>query len=696
MYTGKHRFILSFFLISWFCLTAVLVVAQGHQLGDESHYHDHHHSPQAEETQDIFIMRVDRALQRAQEVLNRTPRRAKRIAHRTLRKSYRKGYVLGKAKAHQIIGQACVLLGMHEQALVHFLKGLGTYQDQEDWRGIAHTYNHISVLYRQQQRFNKTLEYAEYALDLAEKFQYKEEIAWAYNNMAIVYLHKKDYINTLQYLKNAIRLRQELHLNEGLIISYNNMGLTLRRLGRYEEALDWYDKSLHINQGTSTVKHMQTATFDNIGDVLTEQKKYTAARKYYDKALKVAREAGVNFRMMEVYQSLYKLAKQQENDKEALLFYTKYTQLKDSIMNLNIDVKMASLQHRFRHEKERRERIFLKKDVDLQRAIIRRHKVISWSTVGGFALMFLLAFVLYQSRRKERKARQLLGYQAEEISEVNRLLVKSREKLLTKTEMLTLRNQQVTTSIRAARMIQTAILPVEKRMKTVLGDYFLIYLPKDIVSGDFYWVYTIGQVRYVAVVDCTGHGVAGSLMVMLGYALLNEIVNKGTEAPAQILKELNEMLTISLRQDVTKNQSGLDIILCKIQPVTSPADTPQYRMTHASSRRPLYYTQQQLLVRVKGDKQFIGGNFSRYAPRPFTEKSVVLDQGETLYLTTDGFADTPNENRESFGSHRLFEWLDRYNHLPLSEQKEMLVNVRDAYQKGIEQRDDITILGFKL
>lgn len=696
MYTGKHRFILSFFLISWFCLNTVLVVAQESQLGNESHYHDHHHSPQTEEIPDAFVMRVERALQKAQEVLNKTPLRAKRIAHRTLRMAHHKGYVLGKIKARHIIGRACVLLGMHEQALVHFLKVLGTYQDQEDWRGIAHTYNHISVLYRQQQRFNKTLEYAEYALDLAEKFQYKDEIAWAYNNMAIVFLHKQDYAQALQYLENAICLRQELHLNEGLIISYNNMGLTLRRLGRYEEALDWYNKSLHINQGTSTVKHMQTATFDNIGDVLTEQKKYAVARKYYKKALKVAQEVGVKFRIIEVYQSLYELAKQQENDKEALLFYTKYTQLKDSIMNLNIDVKMASLQHRFRREKERRERIFLKKDVDLQRAIIRRHKVISWSTVGGFTLMFLLAFVLYQSRRKERKARQLLGHQAEEISEVNRLLVKSQEKLLTKTEMLTLRNQQVTNSIRAARMIQTAILPVEKRMKTVLGDYFLIYLPKDIVSGDFYWVYTIGQTRYVAVVDCTGHGVAGSLMVMLGYALLNEIVNKGTQAPAQILKELNEMLTISLKQDVTKNQSGMDIILCKIQPVPDSIDAPQYMVTHASSRRPLYYTQQQALVRVKGDKQFIGGNFSRCAPRPFTEKSVVLEQGETLYLTSDGFTDTPNENRKAFGSHRLFELLEQNNQLSLSEQKEMLVNVRDAYQKGIEQRDDITVLGFKL
>ena len=248
--------------------------------------------------------------------------------------------------------------------------------------------------------------------------------------------------------------------------------------------------------------------------------------------------------------------------------------------------------------------------------------------------------------------RTIVDKQAAEIQEVNRLLMKSRGKLLTKTEMLTLRNQQVTTSIRAAQLIQNAILPFEQRLQEVLGEHFLIYLPKDIVSGDFYWICEVNEKRMVAVADCTGHGVSGSLMATLGYALLNEIIGKGVCEPALILKELNEKLTATLRQEVTKNQAGMDIILCKIEPKEIKSEeakpeeikqkTTQYLITHSSSRRPLYYTQEQKLIKVKGDKQYIGGRFNHYKPRPFEQHQVVLNKGETLYLTTDGFADTPN------------------------------------------------------
>ena len=651
-------------------LSATCLIAQGHyNHGDE-------------EFEEGSVRRIDQLLQRSAKSLNSNPHRARGMAHHALRMSHRHGYKQGLAKAHGLMAKTFMAQAVHGRALDHFLRQLNLYQNEEDWLGITNTYNQIALLYRRQLKPEKTFEYSALALDLAEKFNFEEEIALAHNNIGIAHYYNKAYQKALQYFGHSIQLREKLNLTKGLIISYNNMGLILSNLSQYTQALKWYEKSLHINIGKNEIKHMKAATLDNIGDVLVNEGKHKEARKYYIKALKIAKEAEANMRIIETYESFYKLSAKEENHKEALKFHILYTTLKDSLLSANADVQIASLQHRFERVSERKERALLEKDLNLQRATAHRHKVISLGTVIGLGLMFLLAFVLYRSSRKDRKARRLMGEQSEEIQEINRLLVKSREKLLTKTEMVTLQNQQVTSSIRAAKLIQSAILPFDRRMKQILGNYFLLYLPKDIVSGDFYWTYQIGKVRYVAVADCTGHGVAGSLMSMLGYALLNEIVNRGILEPAQILQHLNKKLTASLRQNITKNQAGMDIVLCKIEP--APVDStnkPQFKVTYASSRRPLYYTEQKKLKKVKGDKQFIGGHFSHYEPRPFKEYSIMLNKGESLYLTSDGYADTPNKEREAFGSRRFFELIQKSSYLPLEGQKELFENTLEIYHK---------------
>lgn len=680
MYTGILPYLKFVTTLVWLCALSSRLAAQ----------HNHH------SVGDISPAKIQEMLIRGEQFLNSNPERAKIFAHRALRISYKKNYINGKAKAHGLMGHALLAQAVHEQAHEHFLKQLNIYQNQNNWLGITHTYNDIALLYRRQFNAEKTLEYSDLALDIAEKFGFKKEIALSYNNVGVAHFYRGDYEKALQYYGNSIQIREELQLSKGLVASYNNIGLVFARMGKIEEALKWYDKSLDMNQGEAKVPQMKAATLDNIGDVLVIQGKKDEAKIAYQEALDIAKKADANMRIIETYESLYKLATQDQNHQEALKYHLLHTKLRDSLMSVNASVQIATLQHQFEIVNERKERAFLEKDLDLQKANLKRQTTISYGTFIGLGLMFLLAFVLYRSSRKDRKARELMGQQSAEINEINRLLVINREQLLNQTEMLTVRNQQVTSSIKAAELIQSAILPFEKKMNQVLGDYFLLYMPKDIVSGDFYWMYQIGDVRYVAVADCTGHGVAGSLMSMLGYALLNEIMNKKIYAPAQMLAELNSMLTLSLRQEITKNQAGMDIILCKITPAETDASTPCFTLTYAGSRRPLYYTHQGELIKVRSDKQFIGGYFSHYEPRPFKEKQVVLAQGEQLYLTSDGYADTPNPARESFSSKRLFELIRDNTHRPLTKQKTILTNTLKAYQQEAEQRDDITILGFKL
>lgn len=286
-------------------------------------------------------------------------------------------------------------------------------------------------------------------------------------------------------------------------------------------------------------------------------------------------------------------------------------------------------------------------------------------------------------------------------------------------------------SLRYAKQIQQAILPEAYEFDEVFQDYFIVFLAQQVVSGDFYWLHQRGNKTFLAVVDCTGHGVPGAFMSMIGNTLLNEIVNeKNLEEPALILEVLHLEIRIALRQEQTKNDDGMDIGLCLIE--DTPNDQDFKQITFAGARRPLLYSLGQAqaslpiadhlgfsintsapttlikstslveevipkkLFAIKGTKRSIGG-LHRYEDRPFANQVVHLPKGTTLYLTSDGYTDQHNIKREKYGRHRLNELLGTLGHLPLPQQKTALLHeLQQHMDDEVPQRDDITILGIQL
>ncbi len=248
-------------------------------------------------------------------------------------------------------------------------------------------------------------------------------------------------------------------------------------------------------------------------------------------------------------------------------------------------------------------------------------------------------------------------------------------------------NANITASITYAQKIQQAILPASKKIATAFQEHFIIYKPKDIVSGDFYWFHDMGEARIVAVCDCTGHGVPGAFMSMIGNALLNQIViEKRFSEPNMILEELHKAIREALQQSEnpsTELQDGMDVCLVKVE---------RNRLVFSGARRPLYIVQNNELLELKGDRYSIGGR-QREAERKFTAHAVPLQNSVTLYLTTDGYVDQANAQRESFGSKRLKDLLKSIAQMTADEQKKQLESELEAYQQNQPQRDDITIMG---
>jgi serine phosphatase RsbU (regulator of sigma subunit)/streptogramin lyase len=265
-------------------------------------------------------------------------------------------------------------------------------------------------------------------------------------------------------------------------------------------------------------------------------------------------------------------------------------------------------------------------------------------------------------------------------------------------QLLEEKNQNILSSIRYGERIQNAILPLTEKIRSSLPEHFILFKPRDIVSGDFYWFNCVDEKIALAVVDCTGHGVPGAFMSMLGNAFLNKIVTEQKILdPSLILKRLHEEVRTALKQeqDVVDTQDGMDVCICVLE-------QGEKNLAFAGAKRPLYIVrngeaklEEREFIEINGDRKSIGGK-QREARRVFTNHKVRIRAGDVLYLTTDGFIDQNDPGNKRYGSRRFKALLQHCAGLSLSEQREALLAELDSHQGKEEQRDDITVVGLRM
>ncbi|WP_375561851.1 SpoIIE family protein phosphatase [Bernardetia sp. OM2101] len=331
-------------------------------------------------------------------------------------------------------------------------------------------------------------------------------------------------------------------------------------------------------------------------------------------------------------------------------------------------------------------------EVEAEKALARLQMIIA----GIVALLFLVvAGGAYFVSRKINKQNEDLEKSNHDLNQTKDELENKIDEIQNLNKEVTTKNQKITDSIRYAQTIQEAILPQEIEFEKAFADHFVLYSPKDMVSGDFYWManhYTLdGQKTILATVDCTGHGVPGAFMSMIGNTLLNEIVNQEKIFDtAQILTRLHDGVKKSLQQNNMSNDDGMDVCICTIN--FNSDETAHVQFTGA--KRPLYYFQNSFLQSLKGDVKSIGGRDRK--DKPFTTQDLYLMKGDCLYLMTDGFSDQQNSDNKKFGTTRLLELLEKNATLSLPVQKQELNDELQTHSWGVEQRDDITIVAVKI
>ncbi len=253
------------------------------------------------------------------------------------------------------------------------------------------------------------------------------------------------------------------------------------------------------------------------------------------------------------------------------------------------------------------------------------------------------------------------------------------------------KNELIESSIRYASTIQNAILPPKNFLNTFF-DNFIIFRPKDVVSGDFYWFIETSKYTFFAVVDCTGHGVPGAFMSLIGNKILSNIVlEKQIFSPADILAELDNQIVKTLHQQDTDNQDGMDLILCRFDKNFQS----NAKMTYSTAKRPIIFVKDNKLTRLKGSSKSIGGYKFKSSNIKFENNQISFNSGDMLYLYSDGIIDQNNPQREKFKTSKLTNIIEKIYQLDTNEQRKTIENELDDWKKDSLQRDDITFVGIK-
>lgn len=372
---------------------------------------------------------------------------------------------------------------------------------------------------------------------------------------------------------------------------------------------------------------------------------------------------------LKAYEDEMAKAFEEKNEEQMMEYMARYQSLRDSLVT------------------EQVQRQELEQEAELSRTV-------SYSVGAGLILSLALAGALFIGFTQKRRSNILLSDKNHKLGEAYEEISAQKEELHAMNEDLAEKNHDIMDSITYARRIQEAILPDRSQLKAALPDSFVLYMPRDIVSGDFYWFFQTPSQTFIAAVDCTGHGVPGAFMSVLGMSLLNQIVIASPNIePGEVLNQLHAGVMRSLKQQGAQagsgtQQDGMDIGLCSLNAERS-------QLKYAGANNPFYLIREGALIETKADKAPIGG--TRYADYRFTTHTLDLKAGDLFYLFSDGFADQfGGDKGRKFTYKRLQEFLLEIVGLPMAEQQERLAQVFQQWcGEKYNQIDDVLILGVK-
>jgi serine phosphatase RsbU (regulator of sigma subunit) len=591
------------------------------------------------------------------------------------------------------IGDVFSQIDNYPLALKYLFNELKLRQEIGNKSSIANSYSAIGSVYLLKGSYELALKYELLALHIFEKLADSAGINNSYNNLGFIYLSQNNYPLSLVCFLKVLGISESNNFQFMISNSYRNIAYTYLKMGNYTKALNYYSRTLMLYE-EEKYKLGIASCFIKIGFIYTKQNKYKEAEENLLKGLVILKETGPKEELRnflnsskEAYQILSDLDSMialdsstpfQERSEFAMMAlknYKQYIVFKDSINRLDDNTKALKQQMSYDFNKKVRS-AKLKSDEE-----INKQKIVRNSFIGGFLIVLIISVIIFHSLQTNLKAKSIIEHQ-KEIVEQQKSVVENQKHIVEE------KNREITESIEYALRIQTAILPPKKIVKQYLENSFILYKPKDIVAGDFYWMETVNDLVLFAACDCTGHGVPGAMVSVVCHNALNRAVREfGLIQPAAILDKTAEIVLENFSKSEEEIQDGMDISICAL-------NTKTRTLEWAGANNSLLLIKNGQLKETKADKQCIGYNDN---VKPFTNHQFNLQSDTSIYLFTDGFADQFGGQRErKLTKSKFKELLISMQHLPIQQQAKELDEFISNYKKETEQTDDILVIGVRV
>ncbi|HEX7415497.1 MAG TPA: tetratricopeptide repeat protein [Bacteroidia bacterium] len=579
-------------------------------------------------------------------------------------------FVKGEANGYKNIGNIYINQSNYPQALEYYLLSLKAFEKIDDKSGIGKSYGNLGNVWQYQADYPRALEYYLQSLKYFEAIGDKQLIASSYNNIGEAYRQQFMCAQALEYDLKALKIRQDMGDKQGMGNCYNNIGIIYKQQRDYTKALAYYSKALKIREAIKDKQGMGGG-FNNMASLYNELSNYKLALHYGNLGLHINKELGDIEQERASYESISSAYAGIHQYKEAYNNYVLFKRLTDSIFSSGNNKRMGDLKTHYEVAKKEAE---LKAKAEAQEVITmeqeKRQRIFLILVTCIMILVAVFAVFMFNRFKVTQKQKHIIEKQ-KHLVEVNQ--------------------KEIIDSITYAKRIQQVLLTSEKYIGNYVKEFFILFKPKDIVSGDFYWATYLNNKFYLASADCTGHGVPGAFMSMLGINFLNEIIiEKGISRPDEIVNTLRTEIIEALNPEgsTEKSKDGMDMSLCCF-------DFSALTLEYTSANNGIYIIRNQEVIELKPDKMPVGMYTDEI--KPFTYHKVQLQQGDVVYTYTDGYPDQfGGPKGKKFKYKQFTETLLAMSQQPLAEQKEILANVFTDWKGSLDQVDDVTVIGIKI
>lgn len=547
--------------------------------------------------------------------------------------------------------------------------------------GLAAALLNIGNRYTDLSDYPKALDYQQKSLSILQEIKNDRGIGVCLNSIGNIYKNQSNYSKALEYFRNSLTIQQQRADTFEIMTCFNNIGTVYEKLADYSEAKKYYETGLKyakkINDTDGTIRSLS-----GIGNILSSTGKQKEAEKYYNEVLKLAAESGDLFIQSEAYRSLRAVLEKQGRYKEALAQFDKHIALRDSIFSRQQSQDIARRDANYESDKkEAAMQAQQEKEREVAAAESKRQKVIIFSVILGLLFSVLFGGFIFRSLRITRKQKVL-------IEEQKTMVEQQKKEVESQKHLVEEKQKEIIDSITYAKRLQEAILPPLDLVKKHLPHSFILYKPKDIVAGDFYWMEEKDNTVFIAAADCTGHGVPGAMVSVVCCNALNRTVKEfGLRDTGKILDKVTELVLETFEKSGEDVKDGMDISLMSIN-----KNTKEVHWSGANNA--LWYITDDEVIEITANKQPIGKHDNR---KPFTTHKIEYQPNTVFYLLTDGYADQfGGPKGKKFKYKQLEELIIAIKERTLEEQKTSLELAFEKWKGDQEQVDDVSIVGIRI